>query len=138
MYLGHFSHNPAASVPWAEIRDDDDQRWMEAKFWPLEVEVKDPSKLKAAEATVLYQHWRRRQDKNVVPLEFCKALDKDRREGRSTTLPRPKPKPKPAQYMEVSSQDSDDEDSADEDVVSPPAVTKAPLTKRLPQRAPVR
>jgi hypothetical protein len=120
-------------VPWAEIRDDDDEAWMEVKFWPSEVEVKDPSKLKAAEVTVLYQHWLRRQDKNLIPLEFSKALDKDRREARSTTLPRPKPKPKPAQYMEVSSEGSDDED-----VVSPLTVTKATSTKRPQQRAPVK
>jgi hypothetical protein len=102
-----------ASVPWAEIRDDDED-WLEDGCWDPENDFMDPSKLKDREARSIYQHLHTRQKANKVPIKFIKSLERDLRvklkgnksSGKSTK------KAKQA-WVEVESSDDDDDDDDD-------------------------
>src|ERR1700709_1554873 len=68
-FLGFCRQKPKASVPWAAVRDAQDD-FVESKFLPTGGKIKDPSKLQLVEADRLLEFWHWRQDKVRPKFEF--------------------------------------------------------------------
>ncbi|KAG2097951.1 uncharacterized protein F5147DRAFT_777815 [Suillus discolor] len=62
------SQKPKASVPWSAVREAQDD-FIEPKFLPAGVKIKDLSKLQLHEADRLLEFWHQRQ-KDTVPSTF--------------------------------------------------------------------
>ncbi|KAG2094647.1 uncharacterized protein F5147DRAFT_657122 [Suillus discolor] len=62
------SQKPKASIPWSAVREAQDD-FIEPKFLPAGVKIKDPSKLQLHEADRLLEFWHQRQ-KDAVPSTF--------------------------------------------------------------------
>jgi hypothetical protein len=106
---GKFTHNNTASVPWANIKS---LEWFGEGSWIDDVTFVDPSKLKEVEARAVYRAWVVRQEDNLVPFEFIKALDRDVRVDGIVKKPQArKPKLKNPWVDVTSSEDEDEEDS---------------------------
>lgn len=67
-------------VPWKDISSDVTE-YIDSDCLPDDVDVKEPSKLKLTEVGELWEHWRSRQKKGVMGLEFIKAKGGDMREN---------------------------------------------------------
>ncbi|KAG2339240.1 hypothetical protein BDR05DRAFT_1003504 [Suillus weaverae] len=67
-FAGFCSQKPKASVPWSAVREAQDD-FIEPKFLPAGVKIRDLSKLQLHEADRLLEFWHQRQ-KDAVPSTF--------------------------------------------------------------------
>ena len=117
-----------ASVPWAEIRDDDED-WLEDGCWDPENAFMDPSKMKDKEARSIYRHLHARQKQKKVAIKFVKSLDRDLRVKVKRDKLSGKSTKKAKRAWVPPTDDEDDEDTRDNE--STPADTPiSPAGKR--------
>lgn len=75
-YIGSFTCNESASVPWGNITSDP-LSWL--KDWDEAIGVKEPSKMVASEVRSIYQFLLQRQSAGSPVLEWNKALERDKK-----------------------------------------------------------
>jgi hypothetical protein len=76
---GHYTHNKIAAVPWKALSQDINYRFIDSKTLPDATVLLDPSKLRLANVSLLWNHWVRRQKANQQGLVFIKAQEEDKR-----------------------------------------------------------
>ena len=76
---GHYTHNKIAAVPWKALSQDINYRFIDSNTLPDSSVLLDPSKLRLANVSLLWNHWVRRQKANEQGLVFIKAQEEDKR-----------------------------------------------------------
>ena len=74
---GHYTHNKVATVPWKSLSQDLNHQFIDSKTLPHATVLLDPSKLRLANVSCLWNHWVRRQKANEQGLVFIKAQEED-------------------------------------------------------------
>ena len=73
MKLGSFTKNRRATVPWIQLMTDQDD-FIDKKYIPTTITLKDPSKLKQSEVMMILNHWNNRISANKVGFKFRRCL----------------------------------------------------------------
>ena len=77
LFKGHYTSNPKVIVPWSSITLDN-TKYIHTASIPENVLLREPSKLKSHDISVLWRHWRTRQSKGYIGLQFIKANPGDK------------------------------------------------------------
>jgi hypothetical protein len=80
LFLGHFTHNKHAMVPWTCLSQDANHEYIDSESLPNGMFLRDPSKIRLAEITSIWDHWARKQKSNSQGLVFLQAEKGDMRE----------------------------------------------------------
>jgi hypothetical protein len=75
VYIGGFTNNENAAVPWGRITSDP-ATWIDG--WDKTITVKDPSKMAAADVTTLYQYLLERQSQGKMGLEWIQGEEDEK------------------------------------------------------------
>ena len=74
---GHAANTPHAVVPWSALYESPD-KFLEPGCLPLDIQLKEISKMKAATLNACISHWLRRVEKGKIAFRF-KAVEESHR-----------------------------------------------------------